>query len=141
MSPVATTWRRASALFVPSFSRLPPRRWAAGCGRARRSLPLCPVRLPRSAGLWKAPPPLVGPVASGGDNKSQDPLQQYFKRDVASGCRNEDADRKASLSPQVKLLNSLNLVHRFYGSALLPSEKIKHGSLSLYKVSRNNLIV
>lgn len=47
-------------------SSLPPHHWAAGYGRARGSLPVCPVPNPNSAEHWTAAPLLGGPVATGG---------------------------------------------------------------------------
>lgn len=41
----------------------PLHRWVAVYGRARGSLPVCPVPSQHSAERWTAAPPLVGPVA------------------------------------------------------------------------------
>lgn len=49
---------------MSSQSLSPPRRSAAGCGKATGSLPVFPVPSPHSAGRWTAAPPPAAPAAA-----------------------------------------------------------------------------
>ncbi len=65
---------------------LPPHHWAAVCGTARGSLPVCPVPTPHSAEPRTAAPPLVGPVAARGKTQAEINYRQHTARRTMKIC-------------------------------------------------------